>query len=119
MNNQVISVMRDYLKPMNVSVDQLPIRIEFEDSAYINIELIKETLLIVYSTNIDLEELKNNIKQLLKKCYCKNQENYIMKLGIHSADKLCIITSLSLEQITLPAIDEIMNQLIAIKDSLS
>lgn len=118
MNNQVVSVMRDYLKPANISVEKLPIRIDFEDSTYINIEIVKEKLLIVYSTNIDENALKDQVKELLEKCYYKNQKTYLMKLGIHSSNKLCFNISLSIEQITLPAINEIMNQLLSLKDSL-
>jgi hypothetical protein len=119
LNKQFISVIREYLKPSNVAVDQLPIRIEFENSSYINIELIKEKLLIILSTNINLTDLKENIKDLLQKCYCQRQKSYIMKLGILSTDKLCFSFSLSVDQSTLPAINEIMEQLIDIKDSLA
>jgi hypothetical protein len=111
--------MREYLKPSNVAVDQLPIRIEFEDSSYINVELIKEKLLIVLSTNINSTDLKDNIKDLLQKCYCQRQKKHIIKLGILSTDKLCFSFSLSMEQSTLPDINEIMEQLIEIKDSLA
>jgi hypothetical protein len=110
--------MSEYLKPSNVTVDQLPIRIEFENSTYINIELIKERLLIILSTNISLTDLKDNINYLLQQCYCQQQKNYIMKLGILSTDKLCFSFSLPIEQTTLPAINEIMEQLIEIKDNL-